>query len=172
MTSVWSGVSGKGGASAAGAGRLCSAAGGGTSKSGLSLSRVRSKAALIMSRTAAATMRSEILCRPGSSLGLVSAATRACRWMHGATFLGPRRGGLRGAARGSDQVLGRLEGNIANEGGALARRLARLDLSPRDGLPAFSEIGSGKLACQRAPCAAEPRAGPLPSPSLCRAPVA
>ena len=67
----------------------------------------------------------------------------------GVPFLGPRRGGLRGTAGGGNEILGRLEGNIPNEGGALARRLGRLDLCSRHGLPALSEIGGAGLARSR-----------------------
>ena len=79
VTSGWYGVSGSDGASAAGAGMLCSAAGGGTFRSGLDLSLVKSNAALIMSKRAATTMSSDILCCPGSAVTrLVSSVAAGC----------------------------------------------------------------------------------------------
>ena len=105
VTSGWYGGSISGGASAAGAGMLCSAAGGGTSRSGFDLSLVKSNAALIMSKRAATTMSSDILCCPGSAVSAPRHLGRSRLPASGVTLYCPRRGGLSGASRCGNQIL-------------------------------------------------------------------
>ena len=121
VTSSWYGMSGSGGASAAGAGMLCSAAGGGASKSGFDLSLVNSNAALIMSSNAATTMSSDILCCPGSAVTrLVSSAAAGCR-----------RAASRCAARAAAACAARLA--AATRSSVESNGTSRMKVAPRRG---------------------------------------